>query len=76
MSTPHNSKIRSNLAVVMASTRMRLLTISRYPGQLLLDIVIPIVFAAMPILLGRATAGANAEKIFAANTGKIGRAHV
>jgi ABC-2 type transport system permease protein len=48
---------------------MRMLTISRYPGQLLLDIVIPIVFAAMPILLGRATAGANAAQAFAANTG-------
>ncbi len=69
MSTSFSLRIRSNLAVVLASTRMRLLTISRYPGQLLLDIVIPIVFAAMPILLGRATAGANAEKIFAANTG-------
>jgi ABC-2 type transport system permease protein len=48
---------------------MRMLTISRYPGQLLLDIVIPIVFAAMPILLGRATAGANAAQAFEANTG-------
>ena len=61
--------LRSNLSVVFASTRMRMLTISRYPGQLLLDIVIPIVFAAMPILLGRATAGANAAQAFAANTG-------
>jgi len=65
----HSPTIRSRLAVVLASTRMRLLTISRYPGQLLLDIVIPIVFAAMPILLGRATAGADAAAAFAANTG-------
>jgi len=49
--------------------RMRLMTISRYPGQLVLDIIIPIVFAAMPILLGRATSGANAGVIFAQNTG-------
>lgn len=49
--------------------RMRLITVSRYPGQLLMDIVIPIVFAAMPISLGRATAGPNAEEVFAANTG-------
>jgi ABC-2 type transport system permease protein len=49
--------------------RMRLITISRYPGQLVMDIFIPIMFAALPILLGRATAGPNAEMVFAANTG-------
>ena len=61
--------LRSNLSVLLASMRMRLMTISRYPGQLVLDIIIPIVFAAMPILLGRATSGANAGVIFAQNTG-------
>lgn len=61
--------LRSNLSVLIASMRMRLMTISRYPGQLVLDIIIPIVFAAMPILLGRATSGANAGAIFAQNTG-------
>ncbi|OGO64788.1 MAG: hypothetical protein A2Z45_11960 [Chloroflexi bacterium RBG_19FT_COMBO_55_16] len=61
--------LRSNLSVLFASMRMRLMTISRYPGQLVLDIIIPIVFAAMPILLGRATSGANAGVIFAQNTG-------
>ena len=61
--------LRSNFSVVLASLRMRLLTISRYPGQMVMDIVTPIVFAAMPILLGRATAGANAEEVFAQNTG-------
>ena len=44
-------------------------TISRYPGQLLLDIFIPIVFAAMPILLGRATACPLAAANFERNTG-------
>jgi ABC-2 type transport system permease protein len=48
---------------------MRLVTISRYPGQLFMDVVIPIVMASMPILLGRATAGEDAGKAFAANVG-------
>jgi ABC-2 type transport system permease protein len=61
--------LRSNFSIIWASMRMRLITVSRYPGQLLMDIVIPIVFAAMPILLGRATAGPNAEEVFAAHTG-------
>lgn len=67
MAAPPN--LRSNFSVVLASMRMRLLNISRYPGQLIMDILIPIVFAAMPILLGRATAGPNAEEVFAQNTG-------
>ncbi len=70
MSAPaYPATLRSRLSIVRASTRMRLLTISRYPGQLVLDIFIPIVFAAMPILLGRATAGDAAEANFARNTG-------
>jgi len=60
---------RNTFHIVMASARMRILTITRYPGQLITDIVIPIVFAAMPILLGRATAGDQAAAIFQANTG-------
>ena len=47
---------------------MRMINISRYPGQLMLEIIIPIVFAAMPILLGRAN-GADAAANFKANTG-------
>jgi ABC-2 type transport system permease protein len=61
--------LRSNLSIVLSSTRMRLITISRYPGQLVLDVFVPIVFATLPILLGRATAGANAATVFAENTG-------
>jgi ABC-2 type transport system permease protein len=64
-----SASLRSNLSVMLASARMRLLTITRYPGQLVMDIFIPIVFASMPILLGRATAGANAGEIFKENTG-------
>src|SRR4030066_1785950 len=60
--------LRSNFSVLLASFRMRLMTITRYPGQLVMDIFIPIVFAYMPILLGRASSS-NPEATFAANTG-------
>jgi ABC-2 type transport system permease protein len=61
-------KLRTNFSVLFASFRMRLMTITRYPGQLVMDIFIPIVFAYMPILLGRAS-GSNPALVFAANTG-------
>lgn len=61
--------LRANLSAMFANTYMRLVTISRYKGQLLSEVIIPIVFAAMPILLGRAGGGANAEAVFKANTG-------
>jgi hypothetical protein len=48
--------------------RMRLITISRYRGQLIMDIVFPIVFAAMPILIARAN-GDSAVVAFEAKTG-------
>ncbi len=63
------NELRANLSAMWASTLMRLVTISRYQGQLISEIIFPIVFAAMPILLGRASGGPNAEDIFAANTG-------
>jgi ABC-2 type transport system permease protein len=69
MNSAGSGSLRANLSVVLASTRMRLMTITRYPGQVVLDIVIPIVFAAMPILLGRAAAGQDAPAVFALNTG-------
>ncbi|MGH2521195.1 MAG: ABC transporter permease [Anaerolineales bacterium] len=56
------------LSAALAETRLRMLNISRYPGQLMLEIIIPIVFAAMPMLLGRA-GGGNAAANFEANTG-------
>jgi ABC-2 type transport system permease protein len=62
-------QMRVILSVVFASARMRFMTITRYPGQLVMDIVVPIVFASMPILLGRASAGENAAAIFKQNTG-------
>ncbi len=60
---------QSILSIVLASARMRFLTITRYPGQVILDTFIPIVFAAMPILLGRASGAENAAIAFQRNTG-------
>jgi ABC-2 type transport system permease protein len=48
---------------------MRLVTISRYPGDLILDMIIPIIFASLPILLGRASGDQVAAETFARNTG-------
>lgn len=62
-------RLSSKLSVVLATARMRLMLVSRYKGQLFTEILIPIVFASMPILLGRATAGDAAEANFLANTG-------
>lgn len=64
----HRTKLQSNISVMLASFRMRLTTITRYPGQLVMDIFIPIVFAYMPILLGRASSP-NPAATFEANTG-------
>ncbi|HKZ69511.1 MAG TPA: ABC transporter permease [Anaerolineales bacterium] len=61
--------LTQTLSAALAETRLRLLNISRYPGQLFMEAVIPIIFAAMPMLMGRATAGDQAAAIFAANTG-------
>lgn len=61
--------IQVRLSVVLASARMRIINLTRYPGQMLSDLIVPIVVASLPILLGRATAGENASAIFAANTG-------
>ena len=56
-------------SAALAETRMRLINVSRYPGQLAMDLVIPIVFAAMPMLLGQAMAGKGAAANFQAHTG-------
>jgi ABC-2 type transport system permease protein len=61
--------LAQSLSALVAEIQLRVLNISRYPGQLTLEIIIPIVFAAMPILLGRATAGNQAAANFQANTG-------
>ncbi len=69
MNTPLSPTPAQKVSAALAETRLRLLNIGRYPGQLALEIVIPIVFASMPMLLGRATGGADAAANFQANTG-------
>lgn len=65
--TPPTLQVK--LSAALAETKLRVINASRYPGQLIMDIVIPIVFASMPILLGQATGGADAVANFAENTG-------
>ena len=59
----------SNLGVVKAVLIARLKVISRYKGALLMDTFMPIIFAAMPILIGVTMGGANAGANFEKNTG-------
>jgi len=59
----------NNLSALLASARMRLITISRYPGQIVLDIAVPVIFAALPIMLGRASGEAAASAAFSRNAG-------
>jgi ABC-2 type transport system permease protein len=68
-STIGHPPFAQKLSAALAETQMRMINISRYPGQLALEIIIPIVFAAMPMLLGRAASGADAAANFQANTG-------
>jgi ABC-2 type transport system permease protein len=57
------------LLAALAETRLRLINASRYPGELLLEIIVPTILASMPILLGQAAAGGDAAANFEANTG-------
>ncbi len=57
------------LSAALAETQLRLINITRYPGQMIMEVVIPIVFAAMPMFLGRAAGGDQASVNFEANTG-------
>jgi ABC-2 type transport system permease protein len=68
MSTAGLPGLRSRLGAALATARMRLLVVSRYPGQLFVEILIPIVFASMPILLARANAD-SAGASFQRNVG-------
>src|SRR3972149_4388125 len=69
MTTIGKPSLSQTVSAALAETRLRLINISRYPGQMVLGVIIPIVFASMPMLLGRATAGDQAGANFAANTG-------
>ena len=60
---------RQKWSSAVAETRIRLINITRYPGQLTMEILIPIIFASMPMLLGRSMSGADAAANFEGNTG-------
>ncbi|RMG95808.1 MAG: ABC transporter permease [Chloroflexi bacterium] len=67
--SPHQPSLSLIISAALAETKLRLINISRYPGQMAMEVIIPIIFAAMPMLLGQATAGDNAAANFQANTG-------
>lgn len=56
-----SQSMRSQLGIVWAVFIARLRTISRYRGFLIMDILLPTLFAAMPILLGNAIAGSSKQ---------------
>ncbi len=61
--------LRTRWDVVWGVAAARLQMMSRYRGWFLLDILIPTLIAAIPILLGQALAGPNAAANFELNTG-------
>ncbi|NHJ02966.1 MAG: ABC transporter permease [Candidatus Heimdallarchaeota archaeon] len=70
--------LQGHLGVVWGTFIVRLKTISRYKGSLSMDIFMPIMFAAMPILLGQAMAGSISEASanFQANTGLTNASYI
>ncbi|MHA1214708.1 MAG: ABC transporter permease [Candidatus Hodarchaeales archaeon] len=71
MNMVHKTSFKAHLDVIWGTFVVRVKTISRYKGALLMDIVMPVLFAAMPILLGQALAGSvsAASANFKLNTG-------
>lgn len=57
------------LNVISTVTMVRLRIQSRYPGQIILDILLPIFFASIPLLLGRSLTSSSGLQTFANNTG-------
>ena len=51
--------MRMTLDIIWTVAVARFKTLARYKGWLVMDISIPIVFAAMPVLLGIAFAGSS-----------------
>jgi ABC-2 type transport system permease protein len=66
---------RASLSVIWNVFRARLKIITRYKGAVLLESIIPVVFAGLPILLGSAVAGSEQQAAdnFFAYTGTAGR---
>ncbi len=60
---------RARLDVVRTVFIARIHIITRYKGAIFMEALLPIVFAAMPVLLGTAVAGDQAADIFKQNTG-------
>lgn len=69
MRTMADLEIGATISTVLATARNRALHLSRYPALLLSEMLIPIIHAVMPILLGKAVAGQQAAANFASNTG-------
>jgi ABC-2 type transport system permease protein len=57
------------ISAALEEAAIRFRIASRYPGQLVLEILVPLVLTAMPLLLGRAVAGSHATANFTGNTG-------
>jgi ABC-2 type transport system permease protein len=60
-------RTRADIAAWAAYARYR--ELASYPGWFLLDVFIPVIIAAVPILLGRAVGGADAATNFAQRSG-------
>ncbi len=58
---------RARADVVRTVFLARIRIISRYKGAILMEAFLPIVFAAMPVLLGTTVAGSNAGAVFEQN---------
>lgn len=78
LSKTHPLTLKGHLGVAWGTFVVRIKTISRYKGMLLMDMLMPVMFAAMPILLGQALAGSisAASANFEKNTGLIGANYV
>ena len=74
----HNLTFKGHLGVAWGTFVVRIKTISRYKGMLFMDVLTPVLLAAMPILLGQALSGSitAASANFEQNTGLIGANYV
>lgn len=61
--------VQADASAALAEIKLRLSNMSRYPGQLLLEILLPILFAAMPIFLSQTVPNGSVSENFQANTG-------
>jgi len=61
--------LRACLDIAAWSAYSRYRELASYPGWFLLDVFIPIIIAVVPILLGRAVGGAEAQVNFAMHVG-------